>query len=395
MKFVVAPDSFKGSISAIEAASAMEDGIKRVFADSEVTKVPLADGGEGTVEALVTATAGKIIYVTVRDPLSRETKSFFGVLGNGKTAIIEMAAASGLLLLKPEERNPYITTTYGTGQLIKAALDYGCDEIIIGIGGSATNDGGAGMIQALGASMLDSDGRELFFGGKALKDLHTINLDNMDPRLGATKITVACDVDNPLCGERGASAIYGPQKGASPEMVKELDAALANFASKVKDQLGIDVSNVPGAGAAGGLGAGILAFLNARLKPGIELVLDAVDFENKIKNADLVLTGEGRIDEQTAYGKAPMGVAQVAQKYGVSVLAFGGILGDSYEKVYEKGIDFVSANVQSIISLDEAMENGYALLASNTERAMRAVKIGMNIRAINNEQLTMDSKKGF
>ncbi|WP_028307695.1 glycerate kinase [Desulfitibacter alkalitolerans] len=382
MKFVVAPDSFKGSISAIEAASAMEEGIKRVFADSEVIKIPLADGGEGTVEALVTATGGKIIHVTVLDPLGREMESFFGILGNGKTAVIEMAAASGLPLLKPEERNPYITTTYGTGQLIKAALDYGCDEIVIGIGGSATNDGGAGMVQALGVSLLDNCGRELPFGGRALKDLHTINLANMDPRLNKTKITAACDVDNPLCGERGASAVYGPQKGASPEMVKELDAALANLADKVKEQMGVDVLHVPGAGAAGGLGAGILAFLKGNLKPGIKLVLDAVDFDEKVKDADLVLTGEGRIDEQTAYGKAPMGVAQVAQKYGVPVLAFGGILGDNYEKVYEKGIDFVSANVQSIISLDEAINSGYSLLVSNTERAMRAVKIGIQIGEI-------------
>ena len=395
MKIVVAPDSFKGSISATQAALAMEEGIKRVFVDSEVIKIPLADGGEGIVEALVTATAGKIIYVTVLDPLGREMESFFGILGNGKTAVIEMAAASGLPLLKPEERNPYITTTYGTGQLIKAALDYGCDEIIIGIGGSATNDGGAGMVQALGALLLDNNGKELFFGGRALKDLHTINLDNMDSRLDTTKITVACDVDNPLCGERGASVIYGPQKGASPKMVRELDAALVNFANKIKDQMGVDVFNVPGAGAAGGLGAGILAFLKGKLKPGIELVLDAVDFDNKVKGADLVLTGEGRIDGQTAYGKAPLGVAKVAQKYGISVLAFGGILGDGYEKVYEKGINSVSANVQSIISLDEAIKNGYVLLTSNTERVMRAIKIGMNIRAINNEQLTMDSKKGF
>jgi len=382
MKFVVAPDSFKGSISAIEAASAMEEGIKRIFADSEIIKVPLADGGEGTVEALVTATGGKIICTRVLDPLGRERESFFGILGNGKTAVVEMAAASGLPLLKPEEKNPYITTTYGTGQLIKAALDYGCDEIIIGIGGSATNDGGAGMAQALGALLLDDGGRELPFGGRALRDLHTINIENMDPRLGATKIIAACDVDNPLCGERGASAVYGPQKGASPEMIKELDAALANFADKIKKQMGVDVLNVPGAGAAGGLGAGILAFLKGNLKPGIKLVLDAVDFDYKVKDADLVLTGEGRIDEQTAYGKAPIGVAQVAQKYRVPVLAFGGILGDNYEKVYEKGIDYVSANVQSIISLDEAIKKGYDLLVSNTERSMRAVKIGLSLRGV-------------
>lgn len=380
MRFIVAPDSFKGSMSAIKAASAMEEGIKRVFANSEVIKIPLADGGEGTVEALVQATNGKMISVTVLDPLGKEVKSFFGILGNGRTAVIEMAAASGLPLLKTEERNPYMTTTYGTGQLIKAALDYNCEEIVVGIGGSATNDGGAGMAQALGAALLDKDGNELPFGGKSLKNLDKIDMSKMDPRLKNTKITAACDVDNPLCGERGASAVYGPQKGATPEMVKELDACLKIFAEKVKEQLRIDVLNVPGAGAAGGLGAGILAFLGGNLKPGIGLVLDAVEFEDRVKDVDMVLTGEGRIDEQTAYGKAPMGVAQLAKKYEVPVLAFAGILGDNYQKVYEKGIDFVSANVQTIITLDDAIHEGFSLLVTNVERTMRAVKIGMDLR---------------
>jgi len=381
LRIIVASDSFKGSVSAIEAASAMEEGIKKVFANSEVIKIPLADGGEGTVEALTQATDGKIVSVMALDPLGREIESFFGILGNGRTAVIEMAAASGLPLLKTKERNPYITTTYGTGQLIKAALDYNCEEIIVGIGGSATNDGGAGMAQALGAVLLDKNGNKLSFGGRALKELDKLDMSKIDSRLKNTKITAACDVDNPLCGERGASAVYGPQKGANPEMVRELDTSLAIFAEKVKEQLEIDVLNVPGAGAAGGLGAGILAFLGGSLKPGIGLVLDAVDFENRLKGVDLVLTGEGRIDEQTAYGKAPMGVAQLAKKYEIPVLAFSGILGHNYQKIYEKGIDFVSANVQSIITLDDAINEGYSLLVTNVERAMRAVRIGIDLRS--------------
>lgn len=380
MKFLVAPDSYKGSISATSAALAMEEGIKRIFPKSQVIKVPLADGGEGTVEALVTATKGKIITKTVKDPLGREIESFFGVLGDNKTAVVEMAAASGLPLLKTDERNPLITTTYGTGQLIKAALDHGCEEIIVGIGGSATNDGGAGMAEALGVVFLDENGAKLPWGGAALKNLHKIDVSNLDPRLEKTKITVACDVDNPLCGKRGASAVYGPQKGATKEMVELLDLALANYAQKIKDEIGVDVLNIPGSGAAGGLGAGILAFLRGSLKPGIKIILDAVDFENKVKDASMVLTGEGKIDEQTAYGKAPMGVAQAAQKYNVPVLAFGGILGSNYEKVYEKGIDYVSGNVQSIMDLDQAIADGYKLLADNVERTMRAINVGIKLQ---------------
>jgi len=380
MMFVVAPDSFKGSLSAVEAANAMTEGIKKVFPNSVVKKIPLADGGEGTVEALVTATQRELVKVKVRDPLGRKIDSFLGILGNKKTAVIEMAAASGITLLKQEkEKNPLITSTFGTGELIKKALDLCCEEIIIGLGGSATNDGGAGMAQALGVKFLDKNNKELPLGGKYLRNLAFIDTSQIDKRLDKVKVIAACDVDNPLCGVRGASAVYGPQKGATQDNVMELDAALKHYAIVIKEQLGKDVMNIPGAGAAGGLGAGILAFLNGTLRPGIQLVLNIVNFEEQIKDADLVLTGEGKIDEQTAYGKAPMGVAQAARKYDIPVFIFGGILGDNYQKLYEIGVDYISANVQKIINLEEAINTAYELLTDNVERAMRGVKVGMQI----------------
>ncbi|NLC77617.1 MAG: glycerate kinase [Clostridia bacterium] len=379
MKFVVAPDSFKGSLSAVEAANAMEEGIKRVFPHSEVVKKPIADGGEGTVDALIVATGGKKINVPVKDPLGRDIEGFLGILGDGRTAAIEMAAASGLTLLKEKERNPLITSTYGTGQLILKAVELGCQEMIIGIGGSATNDGGAGMAQALGVVFLDKKGRVLPPGGQYLKDLAYIDVSGMDRRLKKLQVMVACDVDNPLYGERGASRVYGPQKGATPDDVIVLDEALKNYAKVIKEELGIDVAGIPGGGAAGGLGAGLVAFLNGILKPGIEIVLEAIDFESCLKDAALVLTGEGRIDEQTAYGKAPIGIARVAQKHQIPVLAFAGALGDGFQAVYSHGIDFVSANIQSIIGLDEAIQDSYCLLVENVERAMRAVKTGMKL----------------
>jgi glycerate kinase len=379
MLFIVAPDSFKGSLSAVEAANAMAEGIKNVFPNSIVKKIPLADGGEGTVEALVAATQGKIIKVKVQDPLGRKIDSFIGILGNQKTAVVEMAAASGITLLKEKEKNPLITSTFGTGELIKKALDLGCEEIIIGIGGSATNDGGAAMAQALGVRFLDKNNKELPLGGKYLKNLAFIDTSQIDKRLEKVKVIAACDVDNPLCGIRGASAVYGPQKGATQDNVMELDTALKHYAMVIKEQMGKDVLNIPGAGAAGGLGAGILTFLNGKLSPGIQLILNAVNFEDQIKDADLILTGEGKIDEQTAYGKAPMGVAQAARKYDIPVFIFGGILSDNYHKLYEIGVDYISANVQKIINLEEAISNAYELLTDNVERAMRGLKVGIQI----------------
>lgn len=380
MRVMLAPDSFKGSLSAVEVADTMEKAVLKLYEDAEFEKVPLADGGEGTVDALIVATGGEKINVEVSDPLGRQINSFFGILGDGETAVVEMAAASGLPLLKEEEKNPLVTTTYGTGELIKAALDRGCSKLIIGIGGSATNDGGMGMARALGVRFLDSSGNELEPGGASLLDLQQIDVSGIDDRLKNVSTEVACDVDNPLCGPRGASAIYGPQKGASPQDVEVLDGALANYAEVLKKRLNIHVKDIPGAGAAGGLGAGLLAFLNGNLKPGIDIVLQAANFSEKVRECQLVLTGEGKIDEQTAFGKAPVGVAREAKKFNLPVIGFAGVLGERYQNVYEKGIDVVLANVQEITDLSQALENADSWLFESVERAMRLIKIGNILR---------------
>ena len=379
MRIVVAPDSFKGSISAIGVSNAMERGIKKVFPQADVYKVPIADGGEGTVEALVTATGGQMLYHNVTGPLGNPVNACWGILGDGETAVIEMAAASGLTLVEQEKRNPRITTTFGTGELIKAAIDKGMRKIIIGIGGSATNDGGAGMAQALGVRFLNADGNELPFGGAALANLASINITNVDARLKNTTIMVACDVDNPLCGPRGASAVYGPQKGATPEIIAELDAALAHYANIAKQTTGKDIAENSGAGAAGGLGAGLLFFTAAQLKPGVEIVLEATGFDDMVKKAQLVVTGEGRTDFQTAFGKAPVGVAKVAKKYNVPTLCLSGGLGQGHKDVLEQGIDGVSSIIPRPITLEECMENASELIEDGTERLCRLVSVGMKI----------------
>ncbi|WP_378954378.1 glycerate kinase [Pelosinus sp. sgz500959] len=379
MRIIVAPDSFKGSVSAVGTANAMEKGIKEVFPDAEVIKLPIADGGEGTVEALVTATNGQVIYQKVVGPLGDSIEAYWGILGDGETAVIEMAAASGLPLVPKEMKNPRITTTYGTGELIKAALDKGLGKIIIGIGGSATNDGGCGMAQALGVKFLNKDGQELTYGGAALAQLDHVDLSSLDVRLAETTIMVACDVDNPLCGPKGATAVYGPQKGATPEMVTELDAALKNFASKVQKVTGKDVAECPGAGAAGGLGAGLLFFTNAKLRPGVEIVLTTTGFESLVKTAQLVITGEGRTDFQTAFGKAPVGVAKLAKKYNIPTLCIAGGLGQGHEDVLQHGIDGLMSTVPGPMSLDECIECGAALITKGTARLCRMVKVGMEI----------------
>ncbi|GAW91959.1 glycerate kinase [Calderihabitans maritimus] len=371
MKIVVAPDSFKGSLSAREVAESIEKGVKAVYPEAEVIKLPMADGGEGTVEALVDATGGEIFYHTVTGPLGNKVQAFFGVTGDGKTAVIEMAAASGLPLVPEDKRNPAITTTYGTGELIKAALDKGCRKIILGIGGSATNDGGAGMAQALGAKLVDSCGREIGFGGKELLRLAQIDVKTMDPRLTETEFELACDVDNPLCGPNGASAVYGPQKGATPEMVKELDKALEHYAAVIDSFLDKKVKDVPGAGAGGGIAAGALAFLNARLRPGIEIVIETTKLKDFLKDADLVFTGEGKIDRQTISGKTPLGVARTAKEFGIPVIAVAGTLGKEARVVFEHGIDAVFSAIKEPVSLKEAMENTRLWLAETVENIMR------------------------
>ncbi|MBY6087771.1 glycerate kinase [Priestia flexa] len=357
MKIVIAPDSFKESLSALEVAEAVEKGFKQVLPQANYVKVPMADGGEGTVQSLVDATDGEIISKTVTGPLGEPVEAFFGILGTKRTAVIEMAAASGLHLVPPAKRNPLMTTTKGTGELISAALDYGVNHIIIGIGGSATNDGGAGMAKALGAQLLDAEGNEILDGGGALGNLAFINLSKLDSRLQHVKIEVACDVDNPLTGERGASAIFGPQKGATPEMVALLDRNLRHYAAVLERDLGQKIDDVPGAGAAGGLGAGLLAFLQAELKRGVDIVIEATNLLEAVRDADVVITGEGKIDGQTIYGKTPIGVAKTAKKHGIPVIGIAGNIGADSHVVYEHGIDALFSIVPGVTTLENAFVN--------------------------------------
>lgn len=375
MKFVLAPDSFKESMSAKTAALAMKKGIMKVFPEAECVIVPMADGGEGTLESLVSATEGEIIKTDVIGPLGKKVTAEYGLLGDSETAVIEMASASGLQLIKPEDRNPLHTTSYGTGQLIKHALDKGVNRILIGIGGSATNDGGVGMLQALGVSFKDKDGEELVFGGGALKHLHTIDMSGLDERIHNVQIDVACDVNNPLIGPTGASAIFGPQKGATRDMVTILDHNLTHYVKVIKEQLGEDIAFVAGAGAAGGMGAGLLAFLSARLKKGIDLVIEYTRLEEYVKDADFVFTGEGSIDGQTLYGKTPYGVATVAKKYSVPVITFAGKIGNDIDALYENGFNAIVGILKEVTSLKESLESGESNLAFATENVCRILKI--------------------
>jgi glycerate kinase len=375
MKIIIAPDSFKGSLSALAVCKNIEKGIREVFANAEIISVPMADGGEGTVQSLIDATGGKLISVKVNDPLLRSVDAFYGILGDGTTAVIEMAAASGITLLTKEERNPMKTTTYGTGEIIKHALDMGCKNFIIGIGGSATNDGGAGMINALGVRLLDENGDDIGFGGGNLYKLQTIDISEIDTRIMQCNIVAACDVDNPLCGERGASNIFGAQKGADENMIITLDKNLSHYADMVEKYLGVLIKDYPGSGAAGGLGGGLLAFLNAKLLPGINIVIETTALEDKIKDADLVLTGEGMIDYQTQYGKTPYGVAKLAKKYNIPVIAIAGGIGNDAEDLYSKVFDSIFSIVDKPMALEEAMKNSELLLQKTTERIMRVIKI--------------------
>ncbi|PJC87087.1 glycerate kinase [Vibrio sp. HA2012] len=369
MKIVIAPDSYKESLTAMEVATAIEHGFKQILPHAEYIKLPMADGGEGTVQSLIDATGGEIVKHTVTGPLGEQVEGFYGLLGDGKTAIIEMAAASGLHLVEPDLRNPLKTTTYGTGELIVAVLERGVEHIIIGIGGSATNDGGLGMAQALGIRMLDSSGNQLGYGGGELNKLATIDMSGLDPRLITTRIEVACDVDNPLCGPKGASHVFGPQKGATPEMVRQLDNNLATYANVIKIQLNKDVKDMSGAGAAGGLGAALLSLLSAELRPGIDIVMDAVNLSNAVANADLVITGEGRIDSQTIHGKTPIGVARMAKKYNCPVIGIAGCLSSDCGIVHNHGIDAVFSVVNKAMDLTTALEEA----ARNIELTSRNI----------------------
>ncbi|WJE27646.1 glycerate kinase [Bacillus cereus] len=354
MKVVIASDSYKESLKAIEVCEAIERGFAAIFPKAEYVKVPIGDGGEGTVEALVGATMGRIISLNVTGPLGESVQAFYGMSKDKKTAFIEMAAASGLQHVPIEKRNPLITTTKGTGELILHALDQGAKHIILGLGGSATNDGGAGMLSALGARFINRKGEVIEPTGGTLHLITTVDLSKIDSRLEDIKLEAACDVDNPLVGLSGASFVFARQKGANVEMMKELDENLKHYANILKQHVSFDVSEIPGAGAAGGMGAAVVAVLKGQLRKGIEIVLDYTNFDKCIEGADLIVTGEGRIDEQTAYGKAPIGVAKRAKCRHIPVIAIGGSVSPNYAIVYEKGIDAVFSITASPMTLEEA-----------------------------------------
>jgi glycerate kinase len=374
-RIVIAPQGFKGSLTGLEISRAMETGVKRVWPECETVLVPVADGGDGTLQALVDASGGSVRSTTVHDPLGRPIEARWGTLGDGLTAVIEMARCSGLALLAEGERNPLLTTTYGVGELMRAALDAGHRKLVVGIGGSATNDGGAGMAQALGARLLDVQDREIGRGGAALADICRIDLSALDPRLSEATVEVACDVNNPLTGPHGASAVYGPQKGATPDMVRRLDDALERFGDVIESDTGRSVAHIPGAGAAGGLGAGLLAFAHAVLRPGADIVMDAVDLEGKLDGADLVIVGEGQMDGSTVFDKAPVAVARRARRRGIPVVAVCGSLGEGYEEVHAHGISAVFSAVRRPMTLVEALADTPRGVAAATEEACRALAL--------------------
>ncbi|MBC2856926.1 MAG: glycerate kinase [Cetobacterium sp.] len=382
-KVVAAVDSFKGSMTSIQVASAVEQGIKLVYPDCEVVKVSIADGGEGTVESLVLGTNGKFIEKIVMGPLEDLVEATYGILGDGKTAVIEMASASGLPLVPKEKRNPMKTTTYGTGQLINDALDKGCRNFLIGIGGSATNDAGLGMMQALGYKFFDKNGEELGFGGEIMEKVAKIDSSNCNPKLKDAIFEVATDVNNPFSGLNGAAHIYSRQKGATEEMVLDLDRGLKILAQTIKKELNKDVDNLAGAGAAGGMGGGFVAFLNATLKPGIEMVLDYLNFSTLIDGADLVITGEGRMDGQTSMGKAPMGVANAAKLKSIQTIGIAGGI-DSVEKLNSLGIEAIFSTVPGPVSLENAMrtENATANIVRTVSQIFRVIKISKKMGEI-------------
>lgn len=378
MKIVIAPDSFKGSNTSIEVADCIEQGALRVFPDAQIVKLPIADGGEGTVEALVAGAGGQIRTRVVTGPLGQPVAANYGILP-GNIGVVELAAASGLPLVPIGQRDATRTTTYGTGELILACAQEGCQTIIVGLGGSATNDGGLGIAQSFGVRFLDPTGEELGHGGLALEQLATIDPAGLNPVLNDVHIIIACDVTNPLCGPTGASAVFGPQKGATPLQVEQLDHALCHYAAVVKEQLGRQIKEIPGSGAAGGAGVPLLLFCDSELRSGISTVLDVMHFEEHLVGCDLVVTGEGAIDSQSAYGKVPVGVGRRAKEAGVPVLAIVGGIGPGAEAVYESGIDSIMSSVNAPMELSEAIERSRELLAGAAERAMRMIRIGQQM----------------
>ena len=370
-KYVVAPDSFKESMTAKEVCDAMVKGIKKADSAAEVIKVPMADGGEGTVDSLVDATNGQRVIVEVTGPLGNKISAYYGILGNGTTAVIEMAKASGLEIVEKKKRNPMITTTFGTGELIRHALDHNVKEIIIGLGGSSTNDGGSGMAQALGAKLLDQNNHQISFGGGNLDKLDKIDISNLDSRLQDVKIILASDVTNPLIGKDGASRVFGPQKGATPEMVEKLENNLQHYAKIIKRDLNKDVASVSGAGAAGGLGAGLMAFTTCKMRQGVDIAIEVTKLEEKVKSADYVFTGEGGTDFQTKFGKTPYGVAKLGKKYHKPVISLAGYLGEGIDSLYSEGFTAIFGIIPGACDLSTALKNGPSNVARTTENIVR------------------------
>lgn len=376
MKFVIAPDSFKGSLTAKQAADAIYTGLKRVFPEADYELVPMADGGEGTVQSLVDATHGSFRHADVLNPLGQPVSAEYGLLGDQQTAVIEMAAASGIQFVNEDTKNPLVTTTYGTGQLMLDAMHHGAREIIIGIGGSATTDGGQGMAEALGVKFLDAAGAPISRGGGGLADLATIDVSGIDPLVAQTKVRIASDVTNPLVGEKGSAAVFGPQKGATPAMVATLDANLAHYAALIKATLGKDLADFPGAGAAGGLGAGLLAFTDSQMEKGVEIVVRETHLKERAVNADYVFTGEGAIDFQTQYGKTPMGTAQAVKAASphAKVIGVAGNVGTGIDQLYDLGIDAIFGILPGIVDLPTAIATGQENLARTAENIARVIK---------------------
>jgi len=380
MKIAVVPNAFKGSLTASQAAACIGRGLQRACPACEVVQIPVADGGDGTARAVVEATCGRWADCRARDPLGRWIESGFGLTGDGRTAVIEMALASGLALLKPAERNPLRTGTWGTGDLIRAALDLGVQSLLIGLGGSATNDGGMGMARALGVRFLDAQGAELEGTGADLGKVARVAAEGLDPRLGPVTVDVACDVDNPLFGPRGAAPVYAPQKGADPATVRRLDDGLAHFAAALRRDVGVELSGLAGGGAAGGLGAGLVAFLGARLRPGAERVLAVAGVAERLQGCDLVITGEGRLDGQTVCGKAPAAVAGLARRLGLPVIAICGCLGPEVEKVREAGIGAYFSALEEPVPEEELPARGPGMLERCAEQVGRLLALGANLR---------------
>ncbi|MFL2664686.1 MAG: glycerate kinase [Dehalococcoidia bacterium] len=374
-KILVAPQQFKESLSGSEIAIAMENGLKKVWPDSKVTKIPVADGGDGTLETLVHNSNGEIKNTIIDNSNFEKHKTEWGALGDKETAVIEVARIIGLSKISEEKRNVMKASTYGVGSVMKEALDLGYRKFVIPVGGSATNDGGAGLLQALGVSLKDKSGKELPYGGFALSSLEHIDISNMDERMKESTIMVACDVNNPLYGSRGASAIYGPQKGASYEQVQLLDEALMKFSETIKKDLGIDVSNIPGAGASGGLGAGLMAFFSSELRLGSDIVLEILNIEKYISESDLIIVGEGQVDRSTVFNKSPVAVSRIAKKYNKPVICIAGSLGAGFKEVHSHGIDAVFSLVNRPMSIQNAMKDTARLVEIATEQACRSINI--------------------